>query len=105
MRTPRVRFSIRALMAAVAIAAIVGGIAVTLDRRAKAARKAMGYHYTRLSNFSPHGRAAFLNSPEGEIQERKRKQMFGYHSRLFVKYQEAARRPWLPIEPDPPVPE
>jgi hypothetical protein len=29
----------------------------------------------------------------------------GYHGKLKAKYEEAARCPWLPIEPDPPEPE
>jgi hypothetical protein len=27
-----------------------------------------------------------------------------WHDRLAVKYAEAARRPWLPVEDDPPEP-
>jgi hypothetical protein len=29
----------------------------------------------------------------------------GYHGRLKMKYEQAARFPWFPIEPDPPEPE
>ena len=27
-----------------------------------------------------------------------------YHGQLAAKYEKARRRPWLPVEPDPPMP-
>jgi hypothetical protein len=32
-------------------------------------------------------------------------QMAAYHRALRLKYERAARYPWLPVGPDPPVPE
>jgi hypothetical protein len=42
--------------------------------------------------------AAFV--PEASRLER----LTAYHSQLRRKYEDAARRPWLPVEPDPPSP-
>ena len=40
------------------------------------------------------------NSPTA----RKQTRLADYFARLKVKYQQAAQRPWLPVEPDPPIP-
>ena len=36
---------------------------------------------------------------------RRSRKLFLYHAALRRKYEWAARRPWLPVEPDPPEPE
>jgi hypothetical protein len=43
----------------------------------------------------------------GKMQERNAvifRGMVAYHEMLAAKYRTAARRPWLPVEPDPPMP-
>jgi hypothetical protein len=43
--------------------------------------------------------------PEGDPQRVARgEQMAAYYKALKLKYQRAARYPWLSVEPDPPIP-
>ena len=39
---------------------------------------------------------------EGETE--KYRKLTEYHHTLNLKYEHAARRPWLPVPPDPPIP-
>jgi hypothetical protein len=55
-------------------------------------------HFTVPDDFDPE--TAHL-SP---YSERYRRLLF-YYRRMRQKYEMAARRPWLPVEPDPPLPQ
>jgi hypothetical protein len=81
MRCPRVRFTVRALTIVVAVAALLTG-GFVLARRAA--------HYRREALY--HSRSA--TRAAGAKRD--------YHDQLVNKYERAASRPWLPLDPDPP---
>jgi hypothetical protein len=104
MRLPRVRFTVRRMMAAVAIAAALLGPLVYLKRRSdrfwtihlEQAALAQGLRNSlaRMNQRERSDGAVWMGPMERS----------NYHKRLSMKYREAALRPWLPIEPDPPKP-
>ena len=107
MRLPRFSFrlTVRRLMVAVAIVAVVIGIVTELDRRRE--------RYTRLARQHSVVRDELhkflvVVPPSGSLEffgdRRAIAELVGYHGRLKAKYEEAARHPWLPVEPDPPEP-
>lgn len=113
MRFPR--FTIRRMMAAVAIVALVIGGAVTWHRSLQFARATAAFSQKELSvattmqsyswtlvNRSRTDPAARLLRSHGEPQ---RSQLRLDHFRaLRAKYLYASRHPWLPVAPDPPEP-
>ncbi len=88
MRLPRVRFTLRRMMIAVAILAISMAAALRwfdLHSRARA--------YAFWAAVSPMN----IKGPKGE-------RMAMHYDLLRLKYERAARYPWLPVAPDPPEP-
>jgi hypothetical protein len=128
MRLPRVRFTVRRLMIAVAVVAILCGVGLQIRQTIRFSRLAARYaddglfwrrqernhralgEKMRTASVDPEqgsGAAEFWR-PYIEFQaERaeKIKVLADYLAMMKVKYQAAARRPWLPVEPDPPEPE
>jgi hypothetical protein len=131
MRLHCVRFTVRRLMIAVAIVALL--LAVGLEARWMH-REYQGY--TRRAFLHSYGEtmnrewAAWEIKSEAGYRSMVEKYSQGgfddrllhladrngknaakytlradYHARMKAKYQAAARRPWLPVEPDPPRPE
>jgi hypothetical protein len=94
MRLPRVRFTVRRLMASVAIVAFILW-AERLLRLPREYRDRAGYY--SQCEFDASGRLAPGNPRDRAVVDH-------YHS-LHEKYERAARYPWLPIAPDPPEPE
>jgi hypothetical protein len=90
MRPPRVRFTVRRMMVAVAILANVLGLLVWVDRRATQFRDRRDFHRMHWSAID-----------EGFAVEAAQA---AYHRAMAEKYRGAAERPWLPVEPDPPEP-
>jgi hypothetical protein len=90
MRLPRVRFTVRRMMVAVALIASVLGLLVWMDRRAREFRDRRDYHRTCWSAIDE----GFDVEPAPAA----------YHRTMAEKYRRAAERSWLPIEPDPPEP-
>jgi hypothetical protein len=98
MRLPRPRPTIRWMMIVVAVAALLMGGAVGVQRL-------------------PHRRATFLSRAtyhEGKVRfywhmrgmdSRARRLRIDYHGAMSRKYRAAALKPWLPVEPDPPEPQ
>ena len=126
MKLPRVRFTVRRMMVAVAVVAV----ALTLDtmrNRAFTFRRIAEKHAWREDAFRSGARAILdyqrrLRIGElGEFEPRPvhpdkpnmsfdemaedSEQRAGYYARLVAKYRRAARHPWLPVAPDPPEPE
>jgi hypothetical protein len=118
MRRPRLRFTVRRLM--VAVAAIGGasgaylGI-MTEGRLAQAYRRRAAEHRMWEEVHRQSGerfRMLWLEAVESkdpehedfrstaEWDEARRR----WHGELMRKYEYAASRPWLPVEPDPPEP-
>ena len=89
MRLPRVRFTVRRMMVAVAVVAVCVTIAVPylsdLSQRYEA--KANGHWLSR-------------SACEAEGKSR----LAAYYESLADKYHRAARWPFLPVAPDPPLP-
>ena len=101
MRVPRVRFTVRRMMVAVAVVALVlGGVLRALDlarRSAEYRRKATEAekHEKRLVSYSKR-------YPE---RAKRLRALSGDWASVKEKYHRAARYPWLPVAPDPPEPE
>jgi hypothetical protein len=99
MRIPRVRFTVRRMMVAVVIAAIPLAITGDLFRRSVAYRRVAALHETAAVEC---GMA--LKGARGTDIGRLLPGRISWHARMYAKYHEAARRPWLRVEPDPPEP-
>jgi hypothetical protein len=106
MRLPRVRFTVRRMMVAVAVAALLL-IGVVLWRRSEEYRRRAESHDSLLWSELPvavdeaasPGRLGGGLSVVGLLRRAK------YHHDMSQKYWRAAARPWLPVAPDPPEPE
>jgi hypothetical protein len=114
---PRVRFTVRRMMIAVAIVGAALGLGLwgmRATRWANDCKTRAGWHTSwgrymiaeadeyRIaieSGTSLHPEAK--NYPRYEARERARGR---FHLRLAAKYERAARYPWLPVAPDPPEP-
>jgi hypothetical protein len=102
MRLPRVRISIRLLMALVAIAGLALAAAIMAGRSAEF--RARAEHQAESEALS-RAYADEARGPGGDGQRVARgEQMAAYHRALRLKYERATRSPWWNPEPDPPVP-
>jgi hypothetical protein len=124
MRLPRVRFTIRRLMIAVAVVGVGLGIegyrrrlvSVSVRRR----QVAMAYRLdaqmykveamaAELERTTPKGFVGFTaDNPSGPIDDdgiARRFRLATHYQELAVKYRRASGYPWLPVGPDPPAPE
>jgi hypothetical protein len=101
-------------MFAVAVAAVVFGASMQLERRSRRfARLAAIHSLAEMEHFgtwlSFGGDPAPLEdmppAAQGPVRYLLRsKMLMTYHRALRAKYERAARRPWLPVPPDPPDP-
>ena len=105
MRPPR--FRLRSMMILVAVLALSLSAAVLWRRREHYRRLAEAYALTemvlRVDSNMARGSAAFPLLDLSESMDRNARQA-DYYARLRRKYERAARRPWLPVEADPPEP-
>ena len=143
MPVPRVRFTVRRLMAVVMLVAVLMWGVQTWRRWQAYRRSAMYYAQVELWSgqevawmdrsitqarhrlpeelrISQHALRHFINDREvtpaefAASQEKVVADMFAmaaqkraqvaFFARMKRKYERAARYPWLPVEPDPPVP-
>jgi hypothetical protein len=113
MRLPRVRFTVRTLMLAVAVVAGVfaaeQGVRRSEEYRVRARR-----HEARLRTLAlvrQHGYYPYCslgiedlslvyNAATAPLHAR----CVAYHTRLMQKYRRARWMPWLSVEPEPPTP-
>ena len=104
MKPPRVRFTVRRLMVAVAIVGVLLWMTL-LGKRVRAFRWMAEYHAAHRMKYpitgSPGAAPRGVDS-RGELVSAERDR---WHAALAAKYSRAARSPWLPVEPDPPEPE
>jgi hypothetical protein len=97
MRLPRVRFTVRRLMVAVAIAGLAfGGLKYSEILRSRSVR------YRELATVHEFAAlelqlAKYLGEPPEPLRVL-------YHNALAQKYHRAASQPWFLAEPDPPEP-
>ncbi len=88
----------RRWMVAVAVVGLLLGIGASGLRSLKYSRTASAH----LNRFT----WIYLTLPHRGMAETMRlRRKAKYHLGLYDKYKAAARRPWLPVEPDPPAPE
>jgi hypothetical protein len=102
MRVPRVRFTVRWLMGAVAIvAAIMGG--VDLWQRSVFYRSKVAHH-ARMERSSLF--LFWVGNKPNDLKElpRVNRAWTEHHAALRRKYERAAARPWEYVPPDPPDP-
>lgn len=109
MRVPRVRFTIRSLMIAVAVVGTVLG--VVLERRSRFLRLAE-YHRSQIVGahlvqalMRNRGCVTYWMDANGRTVSSAQPAKDQWHNELSSKYLLAARCPWLPVEGDPPEPE
>lgn len=107
---PTLRFTVRRLMAGVAIAA---AILLMAERRERFRRIALGHAIEVNRVFSDLELFLVATASQNESAERaaERERLTRplirfqrYHYRMVAKYEHAASRPWLPVAPDPPPP-
>jgi hypothetical protein len=112
MRVPRVRFTVRRMMVAVAVSGLLLGAEVA--RRRWAYNRSMAHYHAR-----EEGRMRLLLSGgwitvTDEAGARKKlrigrnierepvQRRLIYHALMAARHRRAARRPWLAVTPDPP---
>jgi hypothetical protein len=116
MRLPRIRFTIKWMMIAVACMAFltVGGQTVWrwLDYRGQYRQYAEFERISREQSLHPQvGVCALMEYDEdtlrslGAASARYSRQLADHYLQLSEKYALAMSRPWLPVTPDPPTPE
>jgi hypothetical protein len=117
MRVPRERFTVRTLMVAVAVVAILFGGVIELPRLWSLRQQYLGfaekygYWETRLNGVVGIRQEITyysLRQPRGSEPSPARlarmKAEASYYARLRAKYERAAHRPWVPVAPDPAPP-
>src|SRR5689334_5536829 len=102
---PRARFSVRAMMIAVAVAALLL-IGVVLWRRSEEYRRRAESHDSLLWSELPVAvdEAASPGRLGGGLTVKGLLRRAKYHHDMSRKYRRAAARPWHAVEPDPPEP-
>jgi hypothetical protein len=99
MRQPRMQFTVRRLMVAIAIAAIVSEI-VIVDRRFKRLSMA-SYHENRQALYESAGVRYPWDENRNVQVGRSTRYWAIYHAKMRRKWEEAVERPWLPVATDP----
>ncbi len=102
MKFPRVRFTLLRLMMAVCVMAVVFGLWGRREHFLDRARHYADASLVPVSDPPPAGTDALQKWEREQERQRKRIEHF---DRLRLKYERAARYPWLPVVPDPPEPE
>jgi hypothetical protein len=102
MKLRRVRFTVRRLIVLVAVVAVAFGVVGEPLRRRWRFEKIARYH-----NAIFQARAVNEGLPLGptQISWFPRTPKTYWHMMMLIKYERAARYPWLPVWPDPPEPE
>jgi hypothetical protein len=100
MRTPRIRFGVGGLMVGIALFALAFW---WFFGRREHFRRLAAYHQAQVIDHTTSGIGPersggltttwFRTTPQGE-----------WHRMMMRKYWRSASKPWLPVEPDPPLP-
>lgn len=100
MRLSRLRLTLRRMMLAIAMLALLFTV-IGMRMRRDVSRRAE-YHRQQMMEFwVGHSLALNTGDPYSTRWAAKRRE---YHKAMWQKYQRAAARPWLSIDPDPPPP-
>jgi hypothetical protein len=115
MRMPRLRFTVRQMMVAVATLAIVLGVWLWGERRRAHFYDLAEWHRHHVlcvivKTPGPDGKwvyeTTYMPRKKGDPRVPLRQQRISaWHREIGLKYWQAARHPWLPVQPDPPGPE
>jgi hypothetical protein len=108
MRVPRVRFTVRRMMVAVAVIAIATTLGINLYRRSQRFRRIAAEFVIKedmATEWNPPGTTLVRNAPPGEIGLEAKPRNAAYYTLMRMKYERYARRPWLLTTPDPPEPD
>jgi hypothetical protein len=98
MRLPRVRFTVRQMMVAVAVVAMLFGGVQGMKRRQERLSSLARHHGVKM--LEGGSLSMVLSQEHGRYFFAKRV----WHERMHRKYRLAAARPWRHVEPDPPEP-
>jgi hypothetical protein len=101
MRMPRVRLTVRQLMIAAAVAALVLTTWVGLQRRAAHLRRSSLCQSLQANRWELLLTESSVNGPLAAAILDK----VHWHDGMAARYERAARLPWLPVETAPPAPE
>jgi hypothetical protein len=97
MKLPRLRFTVRWLIIAVAIVGVLFGLVIERQSRF---RKLASHHQAECEKLLKMPIIMFAGSSDDPVMRRLE---WSYPMKL--KYESAARYPWLPVAPDAPEPE
>jgi hypothetical protein len=100
MRLRQLRITVRGMMVSVAIAAIALGL---VARSRRFYRMAL-YHDARTISTGLEKDGVRLPGGFDDYSEPVSQEANDWHHVMAVKYEWAARHPWLPVGPDPPEP-
>lgn len=103
MRLPRVRFTVRRMMVAVAILALALTAYAGIERRRARLQRLAQFHWEKVAANSVVQADANPTIYRASASLRNR-QLAHYHVNLAYKYANAARHPLLPVATDPPEP-
>jgi hypothetical protein len=103
MRLPRVRFTIWRMMVAVAVLAVLLASVVWAARMAWLSKSYRGHAFSLGLIEADTTRSLTLTM--GKRGKAKLRRYQEYFRSLRLKYEHAARYPWLPVEPDRSEPE
>jgi hypothetical protein len=108
MRLPRLRFALWRMMVAIAVIAIFFGVVVRLwGRHVSFKRQAAEYakkSYAEMVKGFRVLHARWTTAAEDRMGD-EHFRLMDYYNELKAKYERAAARPWLGVEPDRPAPE
>jgi hypothetical protein len=98
----RIRFTVRRVMVLVAIAGLAMAVATLVKRSNEFRALAEEQAEAELTS------VGYADDARGEGRDPQRvargEEMATYHRALRIKYERAARYPWLSVKPDPPIP-
>lgn len=97
------RFRLRTLRIAVTVAALALAVYADIERRRAYFQAVVRHHWEMVAANSIIHKTGYQTSYEPGPSLRNC-QRAAYHRGLVNKYRQAARRPWLPVAPDPPPP-
>lgn len=104
MRLPRLRFTVRSLMVAVAILGVLALVFRSYETNRRKVRfdALANYHRmmevtTAVERYGPDGAGHNVHSTLATPRSQ-------FHNQMSWKYENASNQPWLPVESDPPEP-
>jgi len=113
MRLPRLKLTVRRMMAVVGVLGIMMGLALEIQRRGESFRKLAAYHRESAHLILERaGMPGFCNNGQSQFEIEQAYASHGmqvwlnyqaakYHFGMADKYGLAADRPWFPVGADP----